>query len=219
MDNNTMLVDPTKGFKTLLAECANNWFDDDITEKRFPITAEDGGEWEYNLWDPKGSVSSPDAIERMKGDDANNPWMPARLAHLLVFGKLNPDAQRSNPIIALGSVGRVYVFRHVPYLFGGSSARGLNLSWWDNDWNSNYRFLAVRYYQRFSCGLSAGVLFISCLFQPPSIFPISAKFSDKVIYLLLSIAFISQASCRRSLIRSTLTILIFICGCFSATFV
>ena len=140
----TMLVDPTKGFKTLLAECANDWFNDDITEKRFPITAEDSGEWEYYLWDPKGSVSSPDAIERMKGDDSNNPWMPARLAHLLVFGKLNPDAQRSNPIIALGSVGKVRGNRYVPYLYEDSSGRNLYLRWWGGAWSSYCRFLAVR---------------------------------------------------------------------------
>lgn len=88
-----MVVDPTKGFKNLLVECANDWFNNGITEKRFPVTAEDAGEYEYDLWDPRGSVSSENAVERMKGDDTNNPWMPARLAHLLVFGKLNPDAQ------------------------------------------------------------------------------------------------------------------------------
>ena len=70
--------------------------------------------------------------------------MPARLAHLLVFGKLNPDAQRSNPIIALGSVGKVRGNRYVPYLYEDSSGRNLYLRWWGGAWSSYCRFLAVR---------------------------------------------------------------------------
>jgi len=34
--------------------------------------------------------------------------------------------------------------RNVSYLWSNSSERNLNLNWFDNDWNSNYRFLAVR---------------------------------------------------------------------------
>ena len=140
----TMIVDHAKGFKNLIAECGNGLVDGDITEKRFPITDEDGGEWEYDLWDPQGSVSSSDAVQRMKGDDKDNPWMPARFGHLLVFGTQNPDAQRKNPIVALGSVSKVDGDRNVPDLFGDDRERRLRLSWWDGDWGSHCRFLRVR---------------------------------------------------------------------------
>lgn len=33
--------------------------------------------------------------------------------------------------------------RNVPYLYFNDK-RKLNLNWYDNDWNANYRFLAVR---------------------------------------------------------------------------
>ena len=140
----TLIVDHTKGFKTLIAECGNNRVNDNITEKRFPITSDDSGEWEYDLWDPCGSVSSEAVVERMKGDDKDNPWIPARFGHLLAFGTKNPDAQRNNPIIALGSVGEVDGHRSVACLDEGSSKRDLYLDGWDGGWLAYCRFLRVR---------------------------------------------------------------------------
>ena len=34
--------------------------------------------------------------------------------------------------------------RHVPGIWGDGSKRKLDLNWWSNDWNQNYRFLSVR---------------------------------------------------------------------------
>ena len=34
--------------------------------------------------------------------------------------------------------------RHVPYLNDWNGKRNLNLNWRENDWSSNYRFLAFR---------------------------------------------------------------------------
>ena len=144
MNNNTMLVDSVKSFKDLLVDCNNNRVNDSVIEKQFPVTAEDGGEWEYSLWDPKGSVSPEDAIERMKGDDEDNPWLPGRAAHLLVFGAKNPDAQRVNSIVALGSAAEVSGDHYVPCLYGDVSERGLRLRRWNYVWSSYYRFLRVR---------------------------------------------------------------------------
>ena len=36
--------------------------------------------------------------------------------------------------------------RNVAYLWNDDNGRNLNLNWIDNDWNDNYRFLAVRKY-------------------------------------------------------------------------
>jgi len=34
--------------------------------------------------------------------------------------------------------------RNVPYLDNWNDKRKLNLNWWNDDWNRNYRFAAVR---------------------------------------------------------------------------
>ncbi|MEK7645319.1 MAG: hypothetical protein AAB391_03315 [Patescibacteria group bacterium] len=52
--------------------------------------------------------------------------------------------------LAQGSVAKVNGNRNVPYLNKDGSKRNLNLKWFDNDWNANYRFLAVRYFHDFS---------------------------------------------------------------------
>ncbi len=80
--------------------------------------------------------------------------------------------------VAHGSVAKINGNRNVAYLNRNDSKRKLNLNWQDNDWNEIYRFLAVRYYPWFSWDLFPGVLLTSCLFQPPSIFPISLSISD-----------------------------------------
>jgi hypothetical protein len=57
-----------------------------------------------------------------------------------------------------GSVAKVNGNRNVPYLDRNGSKRNLNLNWWDNDWNANYRFLAVRHSHCFSWDTVSGVL-------------------------------------------------------------
>jgi hypothetical protein len=63
--------------------------------------------------------------------------------------------------------------RNVAYLNGNDSNRNLSLNNFDNDWDDNYRFLAVRNYSFFSRDPLSGVLFASCLRHPPSVLPIS----------------------------------------------
>lgn len=45
-----------------------------------------------------------------------------------------------------GSVAKVNGNRNVPYLNEDDSKRNLNLNWWNDDWNPDYRFLAVRHF-------------------------------------------------------------------------
>lgn len=80
---------------------------------------------------------------------------------------------------ARGSVAKVNGNRNVPCLNRNDAKRNLNLNWWGNDWNGNYRFLAVRHCQDFSRPSRTGVLFASCRLHPPSILPISARRSPK----------------------------------------
>ena len=53
----------------------------------------------------------------------------------------DPDGFRYGP---LGSKTNVNGNRNVAYLWNDDNGRNLNLNWIDNDWNDNYRFLAVR---------------------------------------------------------------------------
>lgn len=50
--------------------------------------------------------------------------------------------------------------------------------------------------------------FVSCPFQPPSIFPISSNCRDRAIYFLLSIDLVSQRTIKRSLNVSSFLIAI-----------
>lgn len=63
---------------------------------------------------------------------------------------------------AQGSEASVNGNRNVPYLNRNDAERNLNLNWWDNDWNGNYRFFAVRHCHDFSRPAWSGVLFIIC---------------------------------------------------------
>jgi hypothetical protein len=44
----------------------------------------------------------------------------------------------------VGSIAKVSGNRNVLVLSENDSKRKLNLNWFDNDWNGNYRFLGVR---------------------------------------------------------------------------
>lgn len=62
----------------------------------------------------------------------------------------------TDDVCTLGSVASIDGNRHVPYLNRNGSERNLNLNWWDNRWNANYRFAAVRNWLR--APLMAGFL-------------------------------------------------------------
>lgn len=94
--------------------------------------------------------------------------------------------------------------RNVAYLNRNGSERNLNLNWYDNEWNDNCRFLAVRNSFRFSEQLFARFYLITCFIQPPNILPISLKGSDMLIYFLLSKNLISQDIFRKNFSRSNL---------------
>lgn len=73
-------------------------------------------------------------------------------------------------IVQIGSVWRNPNGNlNVPILNENDGRRNLNLNWFDNDWNPNYRFLAVR--KSLHCALT-------CFIQPPSILPISFRYSE-----------------------------------------
>jgi len=84
--------------------------------------------------------------------------------------------------------------RNVVYLNRNDVKRKANLNWFDNDWDGACRFAAVRKFLYFPATISGFFygLGISDPIHPPSILPISSKCSERIIYFLLSIDFISQ---------------------------
>lgn len=137
---NRLFVDYTQPLADLIKDCKFDWVNDNITEKHFLIIKHSNGEVEMKLFHFNRTISSDQAIQEMDKEG----YRPAELPELLAYAKNNPDEQRKYPIVILGSVWRRFGDRRVPYLYSDSDKRDLNLYWYDNDWDSYYRFLAVR---------------------------------------------------------------------------
>ena len=93
--------------------------------------------------------------------------------------------------------------RNVPYLNEWNSKRKLDLNWFENDWNEDCRFLAVRNSLHFSAPRWAEFSFCVFLNQPPNCRPTSFNSSDRVRYFLSSSACIPQVICNKNLIVSS----------------
>lgn len=112
-----------------------------INDESFPFHTSLDGEWECDLWDPKGPVSSEDAKKACFMDG----WMPATVIHLLAFGAKYPEIQRKNWIVGLGSPScRSYLYRDVLVLNEDNKERRLSLVYWSDGWKAFCRFLRVR---------------------------------------------------------------------------
>ena len=95
------------------------------------------------------------------------------------------------------------------------SLRAVNVNWNSDGWNANASSVenpnkwndGNRVFSRNCCILPlfymAEVLFSTPFLQPPSIFPISFRCSEREIYFLLSIVFISHATCKKNLSASS----------------
>ena len=71
-------------------------------------------------------------------------WKPGKLEHLLAFKEKYPDVQREHLVVALGSLCIVGDYRYVPILESRGLWRDLGLNDWDDGWDDDCRFLAVR---------------------------------------------------------------------------
>ncbi len=139
-DRIILSIDYTKSFEQMIAAGRYDWRNDDLNAKRFPIKGEGVEEVEAKLFHFDRNISSEEAIRLMEAEG----WEIAKMEHLLAFGAAFPDEQRKFPIIGLGSVGEVDGNRYVPCLLRNASKPYLHLHWLVSDWNSSYRFLAVR---------------------------------------------------------------------------
>ena len=100
------------------------------------------------------------------------------------------------------SVAKVNLNRNVPELWNDNGQRKLNLNWFDNDWNANYRFLGVRH-SYFSPFLMEGVFCTCCRFHAPNIRPTSSRTPLIWVYFFVSRNLDSQARSKRIFTRST----------------
>jgi ABC-type uncharacterized transport system YnjBCD substrate-binding protein len=117
-----------------------DWKNENITDANFPSKEEGEREVEFGLFHFNKTTKSDDNVAQMKKEG----FRPATMKELLVFGEKNPEEQRKYPIIALGSVAKLDGYRRVGCLYGGGSGRGVNLDYYDGEWNDDCRFLGVR---------------------------------------------------------------------------
>jgi hypothetical protein len=137
--SSSLSVTANDTLESLIARGNYDWTNENIV-KKFSFDTLTVGEWEFKLVDPKRDISSADAKTLCETDG----WSVSKLEHLLVFGAMFPDAQKKNPIIALGSVCGLVGLQHVSELWYRSYERGLDLDWWRYSWGALCRFLAVR---------------------------------------------------------------------------
>ena len=135
-----MTIEPDLAFEDRITRGNYGWRNSDLTEKKFLVTADQVGEWEWKLFHFNRSISSEEAIRLMKEDG----YDAGQIGHILTFGEINPEEQRKYPIIGLGSVAEVGLSRGVPGLWSGGVRRRLGLGWFDGDWDDRCRFLGVR---------------------------------------------------------------------------
>lgn len=135
-----MTVSPDLAFEDRIKLGNYSWHNSDLTEQKFPVTADQVGEWEWKLFHFNRSISSEEAIRLMKEDG----YEAGQIGHILTFGEINPEEQRKYPIIGLGSVAKVSLNRSVPGLWDDDDGRELDLGWFDRDWGVGCRFLGVR---------------------------------------------------------------------------
>jgi hypothetical protein len=143
-------IDYSKSLEQMIANGYYDWKNDELTAKRFPILGEGVVEYEFRYFHFNHLISSETADDLIKKVDFENPWEPAKIEHLLVFGENFSEEQRKFPIVALGSFGKVDGSRRVPCLGEDGSERCLGLPWWDDGWGDDVRFLAVRKVSRTS---------------------------------------------------------------------
>lgn len=118
-----------------------DWFSKDVTSGHFPSNEKGVAEVLVYLVNFNRDISSEDAVKELDRQGLR----PATLKELLALGIAQPDLQRNNPIVALGSTWRDSIGDvRVPFLGGGGSRRRLYLLWWLGDWPSYWPFAAVQ---------------------------------------------------------------------------
>ena len=133
-------VDHDRPLAELIAEGGFTYANPQITEALFPSTRSGR---ETVTVDLVAFESHLDLVEVM-GRLAADRLRPADLRELLALAGAQPDLQRANPIIALGSVFKDDRGMHdAPYLYHSDQERHLRLDAIDDRWSDDWRFAVV----------------------------------------------------------------------------
>ncbi len=139
----TITVDETASVEDAVKAGKFDWSNDNITSANFPKIT-DGQKWndkEVTIFHFNKTMSSSEAVIA-EMDKAG--YRPANIWELIGLAIKEPDLQRKFPIVALGSVCKLVGSRLVSFLCEDSSKRDLDLRFFVDDWDDNFRFLAVR---------------------------------------------------------------------------
>lgn len=125
----------------MIAAGKYDWTNESITAENFPVQGEGTVKLEIVLFHPNRDIESEDVVKELD----QMGLRPATLPELCAYGAKYPETQREFPIVALGSswVGPDGD-RCVPCLDGFSQERYLDLGYWDDGWDADCRFAAVR---------------------------------------------------------------------------
>ncbi len=117
------------------------WKDDCMTSKNFPSRKGKAKKEELIVVSMGRDASTKDILKMMK-------VLKLKAAKPVAFLSLtldHPNRQKENPLVALGQIWRDSSgSRLVPCAWGFGGKRRLSLSYFGDDWGSDYRFLAVR---------------------------------------------------------------------------
>lgn len=144
VDTFFLTVDYNHSLEAMVAAGRYNWKNNNITAKKFPITGTGIVEFEARYFHFDRDISSEDAIKEIQIADTTNPWMVAKIEHMLAHGSTFPEEQQKFLIVGLGSSTEVNGYQCVPYLDVHGPERNLFLSWFGSGWFPASRFLAVR---------------------------------------------------------------------------
>lgn len=137
----TITVDETLSVEDDVKKGKFEWDHSHVTSKRLPNpTGGQKSDKEVTLFFFKYVVTSKEAIVEMD----NAGYKPANFWDLIGLAAKEPDLQRKYSIVALGSVYKYGDCRFVPCLGEYSSGRELSERYFDDEWNHEYRLLAVR---------------------------------------------------------------------------
>jgi hypothetical protein len=141
----TIAVDYSRSLEEMIAAGQYDSVNGNITPDHFPIRGQGKQEVAVTLFNFNRDMESSDVVIA-EMDKAG--YRPAGIEELLALGESHPTLQREFPIIALGSCWQIPhdTISLVPELGlrGGITDRYLNTVWLGNNWDDNYRFLAVR---------------------------------------------------------------------------
>lgn len=134
-----LTIDYNQTLDEMTAAGQYDWFNDDITAERFPITGKGVVTCETKLLHFGCNLTSEEPLRAMKADF----WRTPKIEHLLTFGAAYPDEQRKFLIIAL-IVDTAHGKIIAPFLYGDDKIRGILLRACGGTWHDRCRFLAVR---------------------------------------------------------------------------